>query len=90
MLAQSNLLSSLNLTNINNNNQDKLSKVDNLYDSIISTTVDNMSSLSHSLTNQISAIKDTYSLPTFTSHNESSSRGQDSQVLVKEPNINEG
>lgn len=90
LLAQSNLLSSLNLTNnINNHNQEKLSKVDNLYDSIISTTVDNMSSLSHSLTNQISAIKDTYSLPTFTT--QSSSAGQDtSQFLVKDPNVNEG
>lgn len=87
LLTQSNLLSSLNLTNINNNNdnQDKLSKIDNLYESIISTTVDNMSSLSHSLTNQISAIKDAYSLPTYTSSNVENS-GQDQISLVKEPN----
>lgn len=88
LLTQSNLLSSLNLTNINSkNNQDKLSKVDSIYDSIISTTADNMSSLSHSLTNQISAIKDTYSLPTYTRHIENS--GQD-QILVREPSISEG
>lgn len=43
-----------------------------------------MSSLSHSLTNQISAIKDTYSLPTYTNIESS---GQD---VVKEPSINEG
>ncbi|XP_063697244.1 rootletin-like [Culicoides brevitarsis] len=91
LLAQSNILSSLNLTsNLNNSNnnvsQDK-SKIDNLYDSIISTTVDNMSSLSHSLTNQLSAIKDTYSLPmTFSNVNSSSNfELSNAQDVVKEP-----